>query len=332
MSPRRAAFTLLELLVVITIIGILTGLLLPAVQAAREAARRAQCANHLKQIGLALHSYHTARNSLPPGNINTSAGKCAGQNSEPTLSSSTDWGNWLIAILPHLEQNALYDRYDVRHSNCAPENQGVREAVVATYVCPSDLDTETLAVPATGSAPHAAPPARYAPGSYRAVSGRSDYNGADNGLDYPDWELIRLQKYRKTSRGPIHMVLPTWGLSTEKFANIRDGLSTTLLVGESTTTTSPGQRTFWAYSYAYYSLSGATAQPRILWGDYDRCVAAGGDGDQVPCKHGWGSLHPGTINFALCDGSVRPISTTIDMTLFASLATIDGGEVVQVPD
>ena len=106
MTDRRSAFSLVELLVVITIIGILIALLLPAVQAAREAARRMQCANNLKQIGLALHGYHTAIGSFPPGNINLGAGMCPG-SAEPVISYSTQNGNWMIAILPYIEQSAV---------------------------------------------------------------------------------------------------------------------------------------------------------------------------------------------------------------------------------
>jgi prepilin-type N-terminal cleavage/methylation domain-containing protein len=314
-------FTLVELLVVIAIVGVLLALLLPAVQAAREAARRTQCISNLKQIGLAILNYHNVWNSFPPGNFNNHAGDCPGMG-EPTASYSTHFGNWAIAILPHLDQTALFDRYDVRYLNEGRENQSVRETTVATYACPADSDTRTPAVPATGPAFQAG--ARYAPGSYRAVSGRSD-----DGMNYLDSEMM--YTYRKESRGAIHMA-GVWGFGTESMDKVRDGASNTLLVGESTTQTNPGHRTFWAYSYAYYSLSGATAQPRTLWGDYDRAVQAGGPGGEDPCKRGWGSLHPGIVNFVLCDGSVHSFSTTIDMGLFCNLATIQGGEPAQAPD
>jgi len=323
-SQCRTAFTLVELLVVITILGILVGLLMPAVQAAREAARRSACTNNLKQIGLALQGYHTARQSFPFGNFNDTAGNCPGMG-EPTVSFSTQYGNWAIAILPYLEQQNLFDRYDVRYANTAPENRIVRETVVAAYVCPSDFDARTPAVPATG--PAARLGSLYAPGSYRAMSGRSD-----DGVNFLDSEMM--MQYQRKSRGPIHAVYrnTAWRYGVENIDAIRDGTSNTLLVGESTTLTNRGYRTFWAYSFAYYSLSGATAQTRTLWGDYDRAVAAGGDGGDIPCKRGWGGCHPGGVNFALCDGSVRFLSTSIDMNLFCSLATIQGGELVQVPN
>jgi prepilin-type N-terminal cleavage/methylation domain-containing protein len=320
MTRRRNAFSLVELLVVITIIGILIALLLPAVQAAREAGRQMQCQSNLKQVGLALHGYHAALGSFPPGNINNTAGRCPGMG-EPTVSYSTHFGNWLIAILPYIEQNALFDRYDPHFLNEAPENQVVRETVVAAYICPSDLDTSTPAMPATG--PAATVGAQYAPGSYRAVTGRSD-----DGSNYLDSEMM--YRYQKSWRGPIHTI-GVWGFTTESVVDVKDGTSNTLLVGESTTQTSPGQRTFWAYSFAYYTLSGATAQARSLWGDYDRCVQAGGAGGENPCKRQWGGLHPQTLNFALCDGSVRSLSATIDLNMFGNLATIDGRETVQPP-
>jgi prepilin-type processing-associated H-X9-DG protein len=321
MRYRRRAFTIVEILVIITIIGMLMALLLPAVQAAREAARRANCASNLKQIGLAILGYHSALNSFPPGNINNHAGDCPGMG-EPTSSYSSHFGNWAIAILPYVEQTPLFDRYDARYLNEGPENQFVRETVVAAYDCPSDVDTQTPAIPASGPAFQAG--SKYAPGSYRAVSGRSD-----DGMNYLDSEMM--YKYQKTSRGPIHMI-GVWGFSTENIDKVTDGTSNTLLVGESTTATNPGQRTFWAYSFAYYSLSAATAQPRILWGDYDRAVQAGGTGGENPCKRQWGSFHPGAVNFVLCDGSVRSLNTSIDMNLFGNLATISGGELANMPE
>ena len=115
-------------------------------------------------------------------------------------------------------------------------------------------------------------------------------------------------------------------------ANIRDGTSNTLLAGESTTSTNLGYRTLWAYSFAFYSLSAATPQRRTMLGDYDQCVRIGGKGHSDPCKRGWGSFHPGGMNFLACDGSTHFLRTTIDMELFAGLATIDGGEVALLPD
>src|SRR5687767_10121672 len=94
----RPAFTLVELLVVIAIIGILIALLLPAVQAARESARRAQCANNLKQIGVAVHNYHEARKSLPP---------CR-------LAGGTGWATFFVLILPYMEQEQVYDLWDIQ--------------------------------------------------------------------------------------------------------------------------------------------------------------------------------------------------------------------------
>jgi len=321
MRMRREGFTLVELLVVITIIGILIALLLPAVQAAREAARRAQCANHLKQIALALHNYHAACGSLPHGNINRTAGNCPGME-EPTVSYSTRFGNWLIAILPYMEQGALFDRYSLGDLNESAENQAVRETSVAAYLCPSDSAPRRAAVPATG--PAAAAGAKYMPGSYRAVSGRSD-----DGMNYLDSEMM--YDFETKSRGPIHIV-GVWGYDTESIAGIRDGTSNTLMVGESTTRTSTGYRTFWAYSFAYYTMSGATAQSRTLLGDFDRCVEIGGAGGDIPCKRGWGGLHPSGMNFALCDGSVRFLADSIDMELLTGMATIAGGELANPPN
>ena len=105
---RRRGFTLIELLVVIAIIAILAAILFPVFAQAREKARQTACLSNEKQIGLALHSYHDALGSFPPGNINLGAGMCPGA-AEPVQSYSTQSGNWMIAILPYIDQGALFD-------------------------------------------------------------------------------------------------------------------------------------------------------------------------------------------------------------------------------
>jgi len=123
----RTGFTLVELLVVIAIIGILVALLLPAVQAAREAARRIECGNNLKQIGLALHHYHQALETLPPGGI--------------ILPDDTRRGSMHVRLLPYIEQQVIYDQIDFsRNIYSQTTADGTRFAAVklATYVCPSD--------------------------------------------------------------------------------------------------------------------------------------------------------------------------------------------------
>ncbi len=317
---HRRGFTLVELLVVIAIIGILIALLLPAVQAAREAARRASCTNNLKQVGLAVHNYHASNRCFPPGNIIREAGVCTGGREF----QSDDATCWLISILPFLEQRALYDRYDFSAYNESEPNKAVRETSVAAYVCPSDLATSKVMIPARGPAAEYNGAVPYMPGSYRGVSGRSDgYRYLDSGAitSYPaDW------------RGPIHTV-GVYGFTTESIDFVTDGTSNTLLAGESTTRTNRGYRTFWAYSYSFYTMSAATTgQPRTLHGaDYDRCAAEGGTGKEEPCRRGWGSFHAGGMNFAVCDGSVRFIPETIDIEVFAQLSTIGGGELAQMP-
>ena len=313
-------FTLVELLVVIAIIGILVALLLPAVQAAREAARRMSCSNNLKQIGLAVHNYHAANRCFPPGNIIKEAGVCPG--SRPF--ESDDATCWLVSILPFVEQKALYDAYDFNAYNEGAPNQQVRETSVATYVCPSDVGTDKLMVPARGPASEVFGAVPYMPGSYRAVSGRSE------GLRYLDSGEIA--SYPEPWRGPIHTV-GVFGFTTEGFRDVQDGTTNTLLAGESTTKTGRGYRTFWAYSYAFYTMSAATTgQPRTFYADFDRCRDEGGTGKEKPCERGWGSFHAGGMNFALCDGSVRFLADSIDMELFAQLSTIGAGEVAKVPD
>jgi prepilin-type N-terminal cleavage/methylation domain-containing protein len=300
----RRGFTLVELLVVIAIIGLLVALLLPAVQAAREAARRGQCSSNMRQIGLALQNYHDLQKSFPPGSI--FLGTCC---------SDESYISWPISLLPYLEQGPLSERYDHNETNESGSNQFVREQFIAVYACPSEPQTRQLLEPETGPAHDLQ--LVYMPGSYRGVGGRSDGTGWwDNYPQYlslpPAWA------------GVLHVV--DGRLRPESFASISDGTSNTLMVGEYGTKSRIHRRTFWAYSYASYNKSDVIPESRTLLNDYDRCAAIGGQGGLQACSRGWGSFHPGIVQFLLADGSVRPVSRSVNMQLLAEAATIAGRE------
>lgn len=309
----RSAFTLIELLVVITIIGILIGLLLPAVQQVREAARRTTCQNNLKQIGLAILNYEQSLKSFPPGAI--TEGACCGTRSQIS---------WPISILPQLEQTALFDQYNHNAKNEDPENKLVRETFLEVYTCPSDVEIDRLDKPESGPGNGL----QYAPGSYRGMEGlvaRGSSDWWDVGYSQPDIELPKEWKgvfykvgFWSSLRRPLRM------------AEIRDGTTNTLLVGEYHNESRNRRRTFWAYSYASYNQSGATPESRTLIADYDECVSIGGMNGANSCKRGWGSLHSaGVIQFVRCDGSATSISPTIDMETWSAYATVAGNEIIQ---
>lgn len=161
--PDRHGFTLVELLVVITIIGILIGLLLPAVQSAREAARRTVCFNNLKQIALALHGYASAGGSLPPGSVHT--------NGHPQ-DTTHQFSNWAVAILPHLEQQGLADAYNNEVYNTHPDNLDVLRTRLAVMECPSDPHHRQQLEPTQYARFFDPSPGPIATGSYKGVAGK----------------------------------------------------------------------------------------------------------------------------------------------------------------
>jgi prepilin-type processing-associated H-X9-DG protein len=337
-----------ELLVVIAIIGILVALLLPAIQAAREAARRAQCSNNLRQIGLALHNHHTAKNNFPPGALYAS-----------WLYSGTEnaYSGWTREILAYAEDDALHDLYNPKLPVCTPYNPGnpdsvktrdFREALVPMYNCPSDYQSEVL-IPGYGpdgtggsnsSLSDAAASAdvshpRYRTGSYRGNAGRSD--GHTTWYLYetvPAPTQVMPSGLHKGWRGPLHAgviaggtTAPTvYNLRQESLKDITDGSSKTLLVAESTNRYNR-RRTFWGFTFGTFVLSQTTPFAPTLWGDYDRCVALPDYGDNYkPCKGAWGANHPNGMNAVMCDGSGAFLSFDIDLQVFAALGSIGGGE------
>lgn len=200
---RRRGFTLVELLVVIAVIGILVALLLPAVQAAREASRAASCKNNLKQIGLSLHMYHDIRRRLPPG-----------WEASPGPEDPNGWG-WAAAILPHLEQRNIESVIQANLPIDHPSNQQARELVVPTYICRTDINSSTFVIHGGADDEHAhqdqigTPLFTVAKSNYVGVFGRSEIEEVPSAGEGVFFHNSRLT-----------------------FASVSDGLSNTLLIGE----------------------------------------------------------------------------------------------------
>ena len=307
---QKSAFTLVELLVVIAIIGILIAMLLPAVQAAREAARRMQCANNLKQIGLAMHNYHGANGVFPLGTNNTQ-----------------EWWYFLCDLLPYLEQQSLYDGFETaKETGIQPWYTSAKSTwpklvqgqAVAAYLCPSDgLGGQTK-------------------GSTAGVP------GAD-----PDGVQLYLTNYLGVFDGFYDS--DTWapsattpkavfGSHSTRIADIVDGTSNTLMVAEYLTGETSDIRGF-AYStrsglqFLHVALTPNSSSPDVLLSNIQICSS---DMDlpllNMPCICTNGpftsaarSRHPGGVQAVLCDGSVQFFNNTIDSDLWQSLGFIADG-------
>ena len=175
-NPRRSSsgFTLVELLVVIAIIAMLVTLLLPAAQAAREAARRAQCQNNLKQLGLAVLNFESARQAFPEGSHHV-APVAGNHNNHRT--------NWALRILPYSEEQSLFDMYDEEKHNSHPDNLAVLRTPRSVFKCTSDSLVQEMLVPTQMKF---TAPTGIATGSYKGVSGTRW--GSQNGFfDYPNF-------------------------------------------------------------------------------------------------------------------------------------------------
>jgi prepilin-type N-terminal cleavage/methylation domain-containing protein/prepilin-type processing-associated H-X9-DG protein len=361
---RRVGFTLVELLVVIAIIGILVALLLPAIQAAREAARRTQCQNNLRQQAIAVLNFELSKKELPPGNTMSDA--------DLGIGAREYFNGWSRDILAYAEDQALQDLYiDVTYpiwgTGASPAIQAklkqFRETLVPLYQCPSDNPSQ-ISVPATGPPDNASVtdpfaefrggggPAKYRTSSYRGNAGRTDgfvtwdlyeelsawnsgisnRNGGPNNTAHKGW------------RGPLHATFaphvtkrPSYWVPGEavKLKEITDGTSKTLLIGEYTNTDEHRRAGFWAYTYASYATSQTVYQPRAFMSSYYACERTNESGTPNQpnssaghrvCKRAWYSFHPGGMNGAMCDGSVDFISFDIDMLRFAALGSIAGDE------
>ena len=311
---QRFAFTLVELLVVITIIGILIALLLPAVQAAREAARRMQCTNNLKQIGLALASYESSARAFPMGVYwSSTSGTSGGRN------------GWVIAILPYLELKNIYESLNLIPTSGWSCYGGVNDAVytnnLAAYRCPSD-DAGTYS-----SGPH--------------QLSRSNYVGCFS----PDGTLVEKSAYPKrfsydpgpTTNPATARAIFNWNIS-RLVADVSDGTSNTIAVSETIAGKNGDLRGCWWEEYGYSYSNARTPNssiPDSVWSSavpYGCCEST----PDAPCDGSspfWStenyaarSRHPGGVNGCLLDGSVHFIFDQIDLAAWHALGSIDGGE------
>jgi prepilin-type processing-associated H-X9-DG protein len=308
--------TLIELLVVIGIIGLLIAVLLPAVQAARESARRGACLNNLKQLGLALHNYHDSHGNLPPGAVGPTGG-------DPRFIALKHHalGSYL---LPYLEQESLAAEYRWDFSWIDQPNQRVVNAQLKVWQCPSAEPDRVH----DGSLVTVTPPAG-------ALFGGSAACGDYAGLTHIDAELGRRGLIDTAGpRDEMGHFVAVFGLnSTTRLADVLDGTSQTMMVAECA-----GRPAFWQArrQVADQWLSGGPwASRNLLW-----CRGASEDGTSLfgPCAINCTndrdvfSFHPGGANALFADGSVHYLKQSVSIRVFARLVTRAGGEVVAAGD
>ena len=300
-STYHEGFTLVELLVVIAIIGILVALLLPAVQQAREAARRMQCSNNLKQIGLALHNYHTANETLPYG----------------ANFPSAQGGTWAAFILPYLEQQNVYDKFDFTTTIHDPVNVEAVQAVIPGYICPSD-----------GKAGNALKGGRIQAGSNNPAESMGLWYPMsmgptwDNPCAYCSEGKGSYCCHDTSDYGPDGVgIIDRYSQLSINFSAIRDGLTNTIMAGE----TIPDHCTFNGAYHHNFPLCGTTIPVNTM----EDNTGAGNSEWWSAC--GFKSRHPGGSMFLIADGSVHFFSETIDYRLYNELGTRAGGEVVTLP-
>ncbi|WP_339745252.1 DUF1559 domain-containing protein [uncultured Rubinisphaera sp.] len=342
--PIRKAFTLIELLVVIAIIAIMVALLLPAVQQAREAARRSSCKNNLKQIALGLHNYETTHSTLPPGYLWMDGTRytTVANPGYPINYNAIDnhMGlSWGTMILPFMEQSALYDSFNFDLPCFDLANRVARETQVSVYLCASDPDSEGEFVERD---------VNFAASSYAGNWGPA--NGrANTPVDATD--DVNLDDTPAPNSQPSGASFPACGgilyrNSRTKFRDITDGLSNTLAVGERTngkiigddgqfvTGAGGGHEIFenaWAAACRDETDAGDDHGHMVLFdtefGPNRARQDATGTYNYGPDR-GVSAPHRGVAQFALCDGSVRGISENIDLGTYRSLSSRQGGEVI----
>lgn len=329
---RARGFTLVELLVVIAIIGILVAMLLPAVQSAREAARRAQCVNQMRQIGIAILNYETARAEFPPGSVTYGRWWRRNQDRVPfqcTNQTDCNGENWAIESLPYLEQQALYDIYDHDERNFEvgdPDgdgqiNQIVRDSDLPIMLCPSDAFAHEWAENPAASSYKAVAGVISQTDSGRWFNWTSPYVGSSNP------SVDEMKEYFQF-RGLFYNVgLP--GLSVAKMASVTDGTSNTVMLGEFHVIKpeEDSRPAWWAVTQRWYARGEVMADPLMRSTDLELCLENMTTAPLWACSRAYGSAHAGGGgNWLRVDGSVSFITATIAGEIYEALATISGDD------
>ncbi|TWT39247.1 DUF1559 domain-containing protein [Blastopirellula retiformator] len=327
----RTAFTLVELLVVIAIIGVLIALLLPAVQQAREAARRMQCSNNLKQIGLAVHNYHDTFNTLPPGGLWAYDVAWAFSDTNPAPGPNPQRGSILVHLLPFIEQGPLFDKIDFTSATTiqnqwadSPANtKRVRDVIIQAYVCPSDTSGGVTSN-------------NYGAHNYSGNYGPSSINAAGN-PNCPCGQGAALNGFRNDTQhnesNPAGPFSRRGNRYVGNFAQTTDGLSNTIYFGEVRPECSNHANAGWAGANNGNGLAG-TLTPINTDTCHTQAEAPGGDTCYAMCnwnlEFGFKSLHPGGAQFLKGDGSVSFLAETINHNTYQRLGQRDDGLVIDL--
>lgn len=330
-------FTLVELLVVIAIIGILVALLLPAVQAAREAARRSQCQNNLKQLGLAAHNFHDTYKRLPPG--------AANDVSPFGLAASQQWGSsWMVYILPYIEQGSLFDRWDFNAHSGYTNANNIDLAVtvtIAAYRCPSSPVPDRMANRGGHN-----PAQKLMNVSYTGIAGSALFTtppyysvGCCNGSGPVASDAGVLFSGSKVNLGAITDGTSNTWMIGEQSDHLRDANRQPVTAGFTSGVGNSGG----LYGWTMGAAIPPTATP-ANWSDnrHFNCTtvrylinqvgfsnsASSGTNNDVGTNFPLNSAHPGGILVALADGSNRFFANTLPNTIIHAYSTRAGGEVI----
>jgi len=339
----RPGFTLVELLVVIAIIGVMVGLLLPAVQAAREAARRMSCSNNLKQIGLAIHNYESTYKRIPPGSgfyggadvplgsLPAPLGRFAGANFNRS--------HLLARILPQMEQQAIYDDFggdayptDEARATDPSNPQGgalLRGIKIPAYICPSDTN-DGFDATVSGRA------SRVQPANYQFSMGPTNSLSDSPTCGCPLVSSFNAFSQAGTSAhspaGPFtrHGGVAPQGSGAAngyqgKLADVTDGLSNTIFMGEVIAEWSAHAMTGWSHSNAWGIFTQIPINWESRYASVADAVAAGKTGCEARCNWntevGFKSRHPGGVQVVMGDTTIRFLSENIDMVTYNRLGS-----------